>query len=174
MGYGRYNQALKPWAVYCNELNGWCGDKASHAAASEGDMYDFRPEASCAITLPACPALNMDEKKGGRCGPSYGRCNRALKSWAVYCNENNGWCGSKVSHAAATPGDMYDFEPEASCTSVLPTCPMLNKDHQNGGRCGPSYGRCNQALKPWAVYCNENNGWCGSKVSHAAATPGDM
>merc|ERR1712048_1107048 len=123
---------------------------------------------TAAPTMPTCPALNTNQAEGGRCGSSYGRCNTALKPWALYCNERSGWCGNEVSHELATEGDMYDFEPQVSCTVALTI------DEANGGRCGPIYGRCNQALKPWALYCNEGNGWCGNRPSHASATEGDM
>lgn len=48
----------------------------------------------------------------GRCGPTYGgRCNRDLAWWAVYCNEDNGWCGTTCRHKHAQSADRYDWEP---------------------------------------------------------------
>jgi len=48
--------ALEPWALYCNEYNGWCGDKPFHNAVSPGDTYDSAP-ASCIVGGVGGPPL---------------------------------------------------------------------------------------------------------------------
>lgn len=49
----------------------------------------------------------------GRCGPDFGdaKCNKGHggPSFAKYCNEDNGWCGSSWAHSRATPGSTYDY-----------------------------------------------------------------
>jgi len=49
----------------------------------------------------------------GRCGPEYGRCNKDLVEYAVYCNTDNSWCGDQDSHRDAQTGDEYDWNPAA-------------------------------------------------------------
>ena len=50
-------------------------------------------------------------QKPGRCGPLWGRrCNKNLRSYAVYCNVDSGWCGATEAHNNAQPGDTYDWE----------------------------------------------------------------
>ena len=46
-----------------------------------------------------------------KCGPGFGRCNKLLKSYAIYCNTNNNQCGETDGHRDAQPGDEYDWEP---------------------------------------------------------------
>ena len=58
-----------------------------------------------------CPLLSQNV---GRCGPSWGgRCNKKLADYAVYCNEENGWCGVTSAHKYAQSSDLYDWEPES-------------------------------------------------------------
>ena len=58
-----------------------------------------------------CPPLSQNL---GRCGPSWGgRCNKNLVDYAVYCNEDNGWCGVSWDHKNATSSDIYDWEPQS-------------------------------------------------------------
>ena len=67
--------------------------------------------------------MNVDESNPGRCGPSFGRCNRGLtvkftadnSAYGVYCNSDNGWCGDTAAHRDGQSEDKYDFEP-ASCS----------------------------------------------------------
>ena len=62
-----------------------------------------------------CPRLSQIV---GRCGPSWGgRCNKKLADYAVYCNEENGWCGVTSAHKNAQYSDIYDWEPE-SCNRL--------------------------------------------------------
>ena len=62
-----------------------------------------------------CPLLSQNV---GRCGPSWGgRCNKKLADYAVYCNEENGWCGVTSAHKYAQSSDIYDWEPE-SCNRL--------------------------------------------------------
>ena len=64
---------------------------------------------------PICPPLSQNE---GRCGSSWGgRCNNNLVDYAVYCNEDNGWCGTTSEHKHAQSSDIYDWEPE-SCKTL--------------------------------------------------------
>ena len=39
-----------------------------------------------------------------------------MADYAIYCNEDNGWCGSTSDHEHAQSSDMYDWEPK-SCKS---------------------------------------------------------
>lgn len=51
----------------------------------------------------------------GRCGPKFGnvKCGGGGETpepaWALYCNEDNGWCGSGDTHKDAQESDAYDF-----------------------------------------------------------------
>ena len=55
----------------------------------------------------------------GRCGPEWGgRCNKDLADYAVYCNVENGWCGSSDDHKNGQDGDEYDWEPN-SCKGKI-------------------------------------------------------
>ena len=66
---------------------------------------------SLPFTEPECPPLSQNR---GRCGPSWGgRCNKNLADYAVYCNEENGWCGVTSAHKYAQSSDLYDWEPES-------------------------------------------------------------
>ena len=47
----------------------------------------------------------------GRCGESFGRCNKNLAEWAIYCNSDNFWCGNTESHRDAQEDDKYDWSP---------------------------------------------------------------
>ena len=42
---------------------------------------------------PGCPSINQDASNGGKCGPTYGRCNPYIDTIdnAFYCNVGNGW-----------------------------------------------------------------------------------
>jgi len=65
-----------------------------------------------------CPSLNTrtDDFDNARCGPLFGgkRCNQNLIGYAVYCNTDNGWCGTTNAHKNAQSDDIYDFNP-VSC-----------------------------------------------------------
>jgi len=53
----------------------------------------------------------------GRCGPTYGRCNKKFGN-AVYCNSDKGWCGDRAHTRNAQPNeDTYDWEP-ANCQAA--------------------------------------------------------
>ena len=68
-----------------------------------------------------CPRLNYDTSNPGRCGPLFGgvRCNKALTSNAVYCNQDNGWCGDTNEHQNAQSRDIYDYQPNSCLVSSL-------------------------------------------------------
>ena len=77
-------------------------------------IYDQPYIVSLLLIVPDCPPLSPNK---GRCGPSWGgRCNHNLADYAIYCNEDNGWCGSTSDHEHAQSSDMYDWEPK-SCKS---------------------------------------------------------
>ena len=60
---------------------------------------------------PKCPPLS---KHYGRCGNAWGgRCNKNLEDYAVYCNEDNGWCSVTSEYEHAQSSDKYDWEPES-------------------------------------------------------------
>ena len=66
---------------------------------------------SLSFIEPECPPLSQNY---GRCGSSWGgRCNKNLADYAVYCNEDNGWCGVTSDHEHAQSSDIYDWEPES-------------------------------------------------------------
>ena len=73
---------------------------------------------SSVLGLPVCSPVQHDRDNPGRCGPifNYVRCNKNLKSWALYCNTDNGWCGDTPAHRDAQSSDAYDFAPTTSCT----------------------------------------------------------
>ena len=59
---------------------------------------------------PECRPLSQTL---GRCGPEWGgRCNKYLVDYAVYCNVENGWCGTSDDHKNAQDGDEYDWQPK--------------------------------------------------------------
>ena len=41
-----------------------------------------------------------------------------MVDYAVYCNVENGWCGTTEDHQNAQDGDEYDWESE-SCKGLL-------------------------------------------------------
>ena len=43
---GRCNYNLADYAIYCNEVTGWCGVTADHHYAQSSDIYDWEPK-SC-------------------------------------------------------------------------------------------------------------------------------
>ena len=58
-----------------------------------------------------CPPLSQTL---GRCGSLWGgRCNKNLVDYAVFCNEENGWCGVSSDHKYAQISDIYDWEPKS-------------------------------------------------------------
>ena len=118
--------------------------------------------------------LNTDTSIGGRCGPRFGnvRCNQDLRSYAVYCNQANGWCGVTSPHQNVQARDVYDYKPQ-SCNWK---CPPLNEDPDHPDKCGPKFGnvRCNPNLASSAIYCNEDNGWCANSASYKNAQASDV
>ena len=63
----------------------------------------------------------------GRCGPEWGgRCNKYLVDYAVYCNVENGWCGTSDDHKNAQDGDEYDWQPK-TCKSKMYHILLINK-----------------------------------------------
>ena len=58
---------------------------------------------------------------GGRCGPLYwGRvCN--CNGYEVYCNTDNGWCGTSNAHKNAQPCKLYDCPSRGQKATLNPT-----------------------------------------------------
>jgi len=107
------------------------GSKVAHDMASfsssenQGesniDMFANGTDEQLRTHLGTCRTVNpatQSDAMRGRCGPKHGhfRCNKIMDSWAVYCNEANGWCGSSSAHRHAQSSDEYDWEP-AACTA---------------------------------------------------------
>lgn len=94
---------------------------------------------------PICPPLSQNE---GRCGSSWGgRCNNNLVDYAVYCNEDNGWCGTTSEHKHAQSSDIYDWEPE-SC-KTLESC----KKEANLTRCKTCCRKIEDDVERWEERC---------------------
>jgi hypothetical protein len=105
---------------------------------------------------------------GGRCGPLHNNCVCTATlgpSVAVYCNEDNGWCGVTTAHRDAQISTAFDFIPGGGASAC------------QAGRCGPLYNNCmcsGTYSGPNAVeYCNEDNGWCGVTSAHRDAQIND-
>ena len=117
--------------------------------------------------------LNTDTSIEGRCGPKFGnvRCNKNLISYALYCNEHNGWCGNTEAHKNAQASDIYDFKPESCNWKCRRSGSGWTSTIRNSGSCIPWFGyvRCNLALAPYVMYCNEANGWCKNTEAHKNA-----
>ena len=60
-----------------------------------------------------------DFSRRGRCGPQFNNITcggggaEPIPSWAVYCNEENGWCGITDAHRNAQASTAYDFEADS-------------------------------------------------------------
>lgn len=97
----------------------------------------------------------------GRCGPRFNHrtCgSNGDPSWAIYCNESNGWCGQTDAHMAGSKTGKYDK--------------TFTRENMKG-RCGPlfSHRTCGSDIDPeWAIYCNESSGWCGETDAHQAGS----
>jgi hypothetical protein len=78
-----------------------------------------------------CPLLE-NAQDNTRCGPHYshrkcgGGGDLPEPAWALYCNEDNGWCGDTVAHKNAQASNTYDF--------VYPTTPTRCKNVQPKGK----------------------------------------
>ena len=57
----------------------------------------------------------------GRCGESYGRCNRLLAEYAVYCNTENNWCERTKRLKDANQDDNYDWNSD-NCDQPIEAC----------------------------------------------------
>merc|ERR1719499_949765 len=92
--------------LYCNEANGWCGNTNAHKNAQPSTKYDASSIPDKCSGASDCPKLSS----GGRCGPKFGGavCSTKDRSWALYCNEANGWCGNTNAHKNAQPSTTYD------------------------------------------------------------------
>jgi len=137
-----------------------------HQKAKDAKMVTWRCGSNWNIQFkvePAavirCPPLATAD---GRCGPlfDHSRCDNQRHSWALYCNEQNGWCGNTDAHRNAQASGKYDWN---GCS-----CPPLSTQV---GRCGPlaGYSRCNKQYGSDQLYCNEQNGWCGNTHAHRTA-----
>jgi len=95
---------------------------ANNVAMSANSTADQLRASSGTTCRPV--SLARSGANQGRCGPKYGhvRCNKAIDSWQVYCNEHNGWCGSTANHRDAHPSDEYDWEPAACSARCAAEC----------------------------------------------------
>eukprot|EP01047_Picozoa_sp_COSAG01_P081777 COSAG01_NODE_16442_length_1236_cov_1.753738_1_plen_302_part_00 len=105
---------------------------------------------------------------GGRCGPLHNNCVCTATlgpSVAVYCNEDNGWCGVTTAHRDAQISTAFGLIPGGAASAC------------QAGRCGPLHNNCmcsGTYSGPNAVeYCNEDNGWCGVTSAHQNAQISD-
>ena len=53
-----------------------------------------------------------------------------MVDYAVYCNEDNGWCGVTSGHKNAQVSDIYDWEPE-SCHDGIPDSENIGDNDEN-------------------------------------------
>ena len=84
------------------------------------------PPAPSPLTPPSLPPL------AGRCGPSYGRCDCVEEPSALYCNEDNFWCGNTDTHRNVQASKQYDCNapspsppPSSPSPTPLPSPPPL-------------------------------------------------
>ena len=79
------------------------------------DGHGKRPSGSNSQAGAAICTCNEGYLGPGRCGPlaGYSRCGGGGSTpepdYAIYCNEENGWCGDTTTHRDAQPGNSYDF-----------------------------------------------------------------
>jgi hypothetical protein len=104
-----------------------------------------------------------------RCGPIFGQ--YCYHPYWPYCNEENGWCGSSVTHDTEQADATYDHDAYISDCSPSAQDPVqdvcaINPDR----RCGPNHGHKYCTDRYWP-YCHENNGWCGHSDAHLNAQP---
>eukprot|EP00964_Phaeocystis_antarctica_P079260 scaffold49377_cov48-Phaeocystis_antarctica.AAC.1 len=59
---------------------------------------------------PAPPPSPSSPPLAGRCGPSYGKCDCVEEPAALYCNEDNFWCGNTDLHNNAQASTQYDCD----------------------------------------------------------------
>ena len=57
---------------------------------------------------------------GARCGPNFGYCT-GTPSNAIYCNEDNGWCGDLDEHKNAQLSTTYDLSAYTTCLEQQPS-----------------------------------------------------
>eukprot|EP00660_Eupelagonema_oceanica_P019545 gene19545-biopygen35559 len=69
-----------------------------------------------------CPARSR------RCGPLFDNAHCNCLRGRLYCNTQNGWCGSTMAHKKAQPGDEYD------CSTLPSRCrPTSSPTHSSPG-----------------------------------------
>jgi len=94
-----------PYAYHGSPGDWCCPVKALNAYGCPG-AAEKCPKPPCTMNQARCPRVSMD----GRCGPKYqdAVCSTKYRSWAVYCNEDNGWCGKTTAHRDAQVSDKFD------------------------------------------------------------------
>jgi len=103
-------QNFRMWGTHsCQEVqDGWqvCTneDDVNH------EMIMNKCPATCAMARNECSGRCPNVSQDGRCGPLYNHqtCSTYYNSNALYCNENNGWCGNTEAHRDAQTSTKYD------------------------------------------------------------------
>ena len=111
---GKYSTALG--AVSADVCQDCSAGKYSNSsgATSSSDCLPC-PSGSNSQAGAAVCTCNEGYLGPGRCGPlaGYSRCGGGGSTpepdHAIYCNEENGWCGNTLAHRDAQPGNSYDF-----------------------------------------------------------------
>merc|ERR1719510_874913 len=92
------------WLHFNSQTSGYIGgypvlQNAGKDVAGPSDTWQI-------CKTRACPKIS----EGGRCGPLFGGavCSTDDRSWALYCNEANGWCGNAAWHKNAQASTKYD------------------------------------------------------------------
>ena len=81
--------------------NGQLGTGESHTKptnlGAKADVIGYK----CYPRPGGCPAT------GTRCGPQFNQVCSGVDT-AIFCNEDNGWCGNTAGHRDAQPSTAYD------------------------------------------------------------------
>merc|ERR1712062_453198 len=100
-------------------------------------------------SIAVCPLLAVN----GRCGPKFEDrvCSTLYKSYGLYCNEDNGWCGETPAHRDAQASTKYD---ESSIPEDCITCEIKDDDQclQDSPEWGAEY-TCAGAIESDPTWC---------------------
>jgi hypothetical protein len=122
-------------------------------------------QAVCKSSSGECEML-VNSHLGGYQGSCKGYCESHGQHCARAWNDDGNTCTDK--RAIKSCNDTHGNDLICSC--VRPdSCPSISTN----GRCGPLYNNTVCGGRPWAIYCNTQNGWCGNSSAHKHAQPGN-
>jgi len=127
--YGRCNAKQADWALYCDELTGWCGDQVTIGSCPKSHPYAYRPKAGfdyCCSSPDDCNG-NVG-KNAGRLGPDRGDC----------CP------GNAYSKCSSPPCSDYSDDASAVFDYETAGCLACSDDEfcTGHGSAGEEQGRC--------------------------------